>query len=246
MVENQKHRDWWEIGKSYDEEAGRYDALYQRVLDIAEDQVAAEWLGSHRAFDGHVLDVGCGTGKAHELARRAGTIMPPSRYVGIDASLGMVARAKERFPHHHWTQGPAELLTGIAEWERRFDNALCLFESWNYLRQPLAAMAIAWTMKPGAWLYIIAAGPATRVQRRPIGVTRPEPVRHRALLDTLSEAGFSQTEVTGMTSPLADLFDAMQVTLSPKRMADYLRSEQRWMPRGLMYWQMIRTRRWGW
>jgi ubiquinone/menaquinone biosynthesis C-methylase UbiE len=89
--------DVW-LATAFDEAAPRYDLMvalnpgYHRELAIAADALAT-WVGSDAS---RLVDLGCGSGAStrallHALGRGA-----PPEILGIDASVGMLSRAKAK------------------------------------------------------------------------------------------------------------------------------------------------------
>jgi SAM-dependent methyltransferase len=72
----------WEVGSAYERYMGRWSRL-----------VAREFLARLGVGGGVWLDVGCGTGT---LSQTVLTAVNPVALVGVDASLGFVAHARER------------------------------------------------------------------------------------------------------------------------------------------------------
>ncbi|MGC8862918.1 MAG: class I SAM-dependent DNA methyltransferase [Armatimonadota bacterium] len=130
--------------------AAHYDDLmagvpYRQWIDYVE-----EILGRMDYHPDAVLDVACGTGNLSEILASRGF-----RVVGVDISPDMieVARAKKSGVEYY-VQDAAELdlrcSSGISacpgqvqECRRKFDLAICLFDSLNYITNPnRAAQAI--------------------------------------------------------------------------------------------------------
>lgn len=114
----------------FDSIAGLYD-------DLMAEIPYRSWVDYVRTLatrQGHeirrVLDVGCGTGTASLLLAEDGC-----HVVGIDASEGMIARARlKRRPWHDasFIVSRAESL----ELNETFDTAISLFDSLNYITEP--------------------------------------------------------------------------------------------------------------
>lgn len=124
--------------RQYGDVAGIYDALMHNVphhlwLDRIERALLARDKTVHS-----VLDVACGTGLAAQLLDFRGY----RPVVGFDISPAMVAIAKTKAQAHGWAieylvQDAAELnLLDDTGGRRRFDFAISMFDSMNYILQP--------------------------------------------------------------------------------------------------------------
>ena len=78
-----------------------------------------------------ILDVGCGTG---QLTARIADELAVDRIVGVDASAGMLARARERSGGVEWVEGAAEDLPFADD---SFD-AVITTEAFHWFDQPRA------------------------------------------------------------------------------------------------------------
>src|SRR6185436_1252983 len=80
-------RDGW-LG--WDQYAPFYDWENARTLGRRDVRF---WIDVARKADGHVLELGCGTGRITEPLAKAGVAV-----VGVDRSAAMLARARHRVP----------------------------------------------------------------------------------------------------------------------------------------------------
>lgn len=84
---------------TYDRLATAYDRLIS-PLGAETRELAIDWLGITPGD--HILEVGCGPGHAAvELAHRTG---PGGSVVGLEASAGMLARARRRVAGSRWPE----------------------------------------------------------------------------------------------------------------------------------------------
>jgi SAM-dependent methyltransferase len=83
------------------------------------------------ATDAHLLDAGCGTGLAMQLAGKRG-----ARPTGVDAAAGMLAVAWERLPHSDVRHGELERLPFDDD---VFDAAVA-FDAVQYADEPVVAL----------------------------------------------------------------------------------------------------------
>lgn len=131
----------------YDTLASDYDALFTRPRDLAENDELRRRLGRHNATEGRVLDVGCGTGFLLELCG-----LPPERYVGIDISDEMLAKAKAKFPAHTFEAQDMDCLGYLDE---SFDSVVALW-SLSYSSDPREAVAeILRVLRPGGSIFVV-------------------------------------------------------------------------------------------
>lgn len=113
-----------------------------------------------------VLDIACGTGRNFPLILEK--IGPTGRLVGMDYTIAMLARARERVEREGWEN--VELIQGDAariDLKQRFEAALCTLAIGvipDY-RGALARMAAH--VKPGRWLAIGDAKRSSRWYGRP-------------------------------------------------------------------------------
>jgi SAM-dependent methyltransferase len=121
-----------------------YDEFYAKVYDKvvnsgprqdAEVNFTLSWARTYRPENEmmQVLDVGCGTGGALEIFRKAGV----SKAVGLDASEAMIAAARKAYPKGDYRVGEAENIGGFAAGE--FNLATLFYFTTYYLRDRTAA-----------------------------------------------------------------------------------------------------------
>ena len=133
---------------AYDAWAATYDAIDNPLIAQAAVvlDARAAWLAGAR-----VLELGCGTGRNAVACLAAGA----STYVGVDASPGMLARARERVvdPRASWIE--ADLVAGAARASGAFDVVLvCLVLEHVEATFPVLAAAAA-ELAPGGKLFVI-------------------------------------------------------------------------------------------
>jgi SAM-dependent methyltransferase len=97
--------------------------------------------------DMHLLDAGCGSGLAMELATKQG-----ARPTGLDAAVGMLAIAWERLPHADIRHGELEQLP----FDRGTFDAVTAFDSLAYTDHPVTALReLCRVARPGAPVAIL-------------------------------------------------------------------------------------------
>lgn len=116
MEANGKHPPLLDIPTYYDTLAPDYDALYCDPASQYENGVVWEVLRRLDVTNADVLDLGCGTGLLLDLGFR------PRRYVGVDVSAEMIARARKKYPEHCFTVG--DMAAPVAD---TFDVIVSLF-----------------------------------------------------------------------------------------------------------------------
>tara|TARA_R100001443_G_scaffold114214_1_gene129867 strand:+ start:100 stop:894 length:795 start_codon:yes stop_codon:yes gene_type:complete len=107
--------------QSYDLIAPVYDKMYKKEKFLNENNAVIERI----AYEGgSVLDIGCGTGLLVDYIK-------PSSYLGIDPSLGMLARFKKRHGDKKYKTIPIR----YEDWKstRKFDYIVSLFGSPSYI-----------------------------------------------------------------------------------------------------------------
>ncbi|MBD2705327.1 methyltransferase domain-containing protein [Spirosoma sp. BT702] len=89
-----------------------------------------------------ILDLGCGTGElTARIAERGAEV------IGLDASLSMIAKARESFPHLSFQQGDARDFGTDQPFDALFSNATL---HWiNETEQPSVLAAVFNALKPG-------------------------------------------------------------------------------------------------
>jgi len=105
--------------------ASRYDEHYLGEVSLAENQVAFTWLFNFHCLGGRILDAGCGTGLILEYFQPQ-----PRCYIGFDISLGMLDRARKKFPIYTFLHGDMQDLHRMQS--RRCTVYMSLFGSPNY------------------------------------------------------------------------------------------------------------------
>jgi SAM-dependent methyltransferase len=133
--------DWAEVQEPLCE------ALFEAVL--AECRVGR---------DKSLLDVGCGSGRALQMARERG-----AKVAGIDASPQLIEVAKRRVPDGEWRSGEMQELPFD---DRTFD-LVTGFNSFQYAASPVAALAEAKRVSRNGNIAIAVWGPRDRCQAAP-------------------------------------------------------------------------------
>ena len=130
----------------YSELADHYDERYTSQMCKSEDEAVKYWVGAVLSHSDRVLDVGCGTGYAVDKF----PAINPKKYTGVDSSLKMISKAREKHPEHffHWIR--AEFIAGTES----YDVAMCLF-SIPYIGTK-AVRAIYDALKPGGYVVCVS------------------------------------------------------------------------------------------
>ncbi len=153
-----------DVAQTYDLIAPRYDSLWNGALAFAENHSLFRGLLDRGGLAGRVLDLGCGTGLLLDWCKEW---IPPSCYVGLDVSAGMVAEAKRKHPGYTFMQFDLDeqddapwgkLATSVRD--RAFDSIVALFAVPSYLRYPdhlVQRLSVGW-LRPGGRLSIMPFG----------------------------------------------------------------------------------------
>lgn len=137
-----------------------FDAFYAKVYDeVIDGHVREEtevtftlnWAKTFRPETKLIqaLDVGCGTGGAVDLLRKAGC----TKAVGLDASEAMIAAARAKYPKSDYKVGEVELVGQFAAAE--FNLATMFYFTIYYLRDRTSAFRNLFNwLQPGSCLVI--------------------------------------------------------------------------------------------
>jgi SAM-dependent methyltransferase len=133
--------DWAELNEPSGE------PLYEAVFD-------ALGVGNQT----HLLDVGCGSGYALQLAAKRGATVS-----GLDASAGLLTVARRRLPEADLREGDLESLP----YDDDTFDAVTAFNSVQYASDPIAALReVKRVAKPGAPVAVASWGDPERCQAR--------------------------------------------------------------------------------
>jgi SAM-dependent methyltransferase len=176
-----------------------------------------------------LLDVGCGSGLAMELAQKRGATVS-----GLDAAEGLLAVARDRLPSADLRHGDVEALP----YEDGTFDAVTAFNSVQYATDPTAALReVKRVSRSGAPVAIATWGPVEQCEMRvvlgaigsllpppPPGAGGPFALAAPGALEALVEgAGLTAEQVIDVPTPFiyADLDTAIRGHLSsgPARMA---------------------------
>ena len=179
--------------------------------------------------DMRLLDVGCGSGLAMELAQKRGATVS-----GLDAAEGLLAVARDRLPDADLRHGDVEALP----YEDETFDAVTAFNSVQYATDPTAALReVKRVSRSGAPVAIATWGPVEQCEMRvvlgaigsllpppPPGAGGPFALAAPGALEALVEgAGLTAKQVIDVPTPFiyADLDTAIRGHLSsgPARMA---------------------------
>jgi len=137
-----------------------FDAFYAKVYDEVTDGAVREetevtftlnWAKTFRpeAKMIQALDVGCGTGGAVNLLKKAGC----AKAIGLDASDAMVAAARTKYPKGDYRVGDVELVGQFAAGE--FNLATMYYFTLYYLRDRTSAFRNLFNwLQPGGCLVL--------------------------------------------------------------------------------------------
>lgn len=119
------------VQSDYDGMAQVYDRVYQDSQQVqVENRALKRFLLAHNMLEGHVLDLGCGTGLALDFGAN------PSKYVGLDISQGMLDLFEKKYPGVKVLHADMDELhdTGIAE--GAYDRVISVFGGISYVHNP--------------------------------------------------------------------------------------------------------------
>lgn len=136
-----EHFDQW--ASSYEEswlQRSFFAQAHQTALALAVDVV-------HQPAS--VLDVGCGTGK---LLRRANSLWPEARLIGVDPAGGMIKVAKRLTPTATFFAGMAEALPLP---DNSIDLALSTISFHHWQNQIAGIREIARVLRPGGCFILV-------------------------------------------------------------------------------------------
>lgn len=144
-----------ELADAFDRAANRYDLLtgmnpgYHRHLDAAARRLAGR-LGRTPEL---LLDLGCGSGSSTAALLRG---LPGARVVGVDASAGMLDRARTKHwpPTVDFRQLPAERLAELNLPAADGAMAAYLLRNIDAADRDAVLAAILAALRPGGWLVI--------------------------------------------------------------------------------------------
>jgi ubiquinone/menaquinone biosynthesis C-methylase UbiE len=114
------------ISSFYDQESDFYDSGYSTALCLAENEIIMNSIKP--LLSENVLDIGCGTGILLDY-------LSPQKYLGIDISPGMIAKAQSKHPEREFIVDEMESATFKMESES-FDTVVALFGPFSYSLHP--------------------------------------------------------------------------------------------------------------
>lgn len=152
-----------DVSNLYDRASETYDERFTRPIDRAED----EWVRakcapltrlntSKAGFNPQVLDLGCGTGWLLDQVK----CIPPSRYLGLDISKGMISQAVSKYPDYNFG---VEDMAATKEPTHYYDSVISTYGALSYHEYPEhCALEIGRVLKPGGRFLVMAYGPSYR------------------------------------------------------------------------------------
>jgi ubiquinone/menaquinone biosynthesis C-methylase UbiE len=134
----------------YDNIADKYDGEYNYNLALAENKFITDLIKDEKIHHGKVLDLGCGTGLFLDYIRKGS-----NDYCGIDISVNMLNKMKEKHPRHETIKMNITDIEGNFS-EMSFDNVVSLFGSLAYVEDiPKAIEGIYRVLKPGGKFFLM-------------------------------------------------------------------------------------------
>lgn len=98
--------------------------------DVLVNHILNSWQGSNMS---HLLDAGCGNGRALMMAKKQGA----QNFAGVDLSEKMIAEAKKNIPTGDFHQGS---LDDLKWWTENTFSHIMSIEALYYLPNPLAGL----------------------------------------------------------------------------------------------------------
>jgi len=208
-----------------DYDASRFGSNYGRFIDAEERAVLREWLA--KVPPGHVLDMGCGTGRFLEFAD-----------YGLDPSAKMLEVARRKYPHKHLYVGSLGNLKPPCGLPAAFQAIICMHVLMHLPPAEVEEIIslCADRLAPQGWLIIGVLSRKRRQIRRSIGHYRPQGWHGSSPLSSadverLARGRFRLAEVRGVhlfpnshwISPLRPVFVPLERLLSTTPLADYYR-----------------------
>jgi SAM-dependent methyltransferase len=180
--------------------ASRYDSLFRRPIDEAENRVVFAWVQRHiRRLDelhrgpAKVLDLGCGTALLLDYLR-------PGGYVGVDISGAMLDRAVTKHPYRTFLKAPMERLEVLGD--ATFHLAVSLFGAISHADPAATLDGLRAHLAPGAEVLLLVYSP--RYRRRPSACWRQ--------VDEAAEAGsYLELPAAGWRSLVEARFPRVQM-----------------------------------
>ncbi|MET0340129.1 MAG: class I SAM-dependent methyltransferase [Polyangiales bacterium] len=173
-------------------QSGAYERRYEDGRYVATTRAISEFVGAAP----RVLEVGCGTG--HFLAALAGRDA-----VGLDASAGMLARARARLPDARLIRGRAEALPFASA---AFDRVL-IVNALHHFAAPEAVLAgVRRVLHDAGAVMIVGLDPSLGADRWPVydwfeGTLARDRARFpsaASLRTSLTKAGFARASTVSV------------------------------------------------
>jgi ubiquinone/menaquinone biosynthesis C-methylase UbiE len=147
------------VAGEFDRWALNYDDEYSEPFDLAENAhlrgLLRKTIGPR---PGRVIDLGCGTGLVLDL-----TWVDTISYLGVDVSLGMIDRARTKYPFHSFK--PSDMASVAAD-SGTARAVICLF-SLNYADDPMAVSREAYRLlAPGGRILFVTFAPGRHLHRK--------------------------------------------------------------------------------
>lgn len=173
-----------------------YSSPYHRAEDIIVAAVVQHAVSSLRP-SAKILDLACGAGWVPDRIIMGN----PRGYLGLDASAGMLERARGKHPRLIFAEGNAESMAEVAGKKPHFDLVVCLFSFYLFPQPDSVLKQMAGVLRPGGRLVMTFHGQGSRL-------FHPSINRHGQFYTTrkvggwLAEAGFRDVEFCGLSGPL--------------------------------------------
>jgi len=137
--------EWYEKSPHYKYIAAR--SIHIPLWIIQKDWRFRTFMALKLRSNGHLLDVGCGSGSFLRLAKSQGY-----QVTGIDVSKASIKLAKEKFGLCDVYDMSAEELLSKNSWRKSFD-VICLFDVLEHLENPVEVLSgLKKLLKPNGYL----------------------------------------------------------------------------------------------
>lgn len=156
MSDRNGHNDPAQVRRFYHNLARNYDTLdaWGKLLFFRKGYLALNRaFEAHLPPDGHILDLGCGTGL--NVERLLALKLPFNSYIGVDFSEDMLAKARAKFGHLEKIRFKQTDLSKEALPEGPFDF---IVSTWvfEHLSDPASVVEKAWQrLVPGGYLVLL-------------------------------------------------------------------------------------------
>jgi SAM-dependent methyltransferase len=186
------------LRRAFDEVAPTYDDVADGT-EVA--RVEDEWLrdrfmfSAARFHDPRIIDFACGTGWMLDHVD-----VDPARYIGVDLSEGMIARAKQKHPSHRFMAADMH-----RTWLRPAEVAFMGFDTINLSPTPaLMVASLHRQLRPAGLAFVVFVTPEHRDAECACHSYTPADLRHWYTPDeaiAMFSGGFDRITTTPLPSP---------------------------------------------